>query len=98
MTNEISIDQQGSRTICGDVAHRLAFDAPDQLPSYKCSANNFYVVEQPIEGSHNWEIRAGQTTREGAMQYMQSGRVLVDVTNAPKSYLDVIDRDLTVKQ
>jgi hypothetical protein len=87
MTNEIIVSADGSKTVCGRIAHLLwNYGKGDCFPQIKCSKNNFYVlafVELPQ--GFRWEIVAGQETREGAEKYMTQNRVLVDVTNAPKA-------------
>lgn len=88
MVNEIIVNPDGCCTVCGDLAHKLWDYGQGAFPRVKCCRNNFYVFQPPCEDSdiaaaREWDMRAGQSTREGAMRYMDSGRVLVDVTNAP---------------
>lgn len=81
--NEISIDRDGNCTVIGSIAHELWKSG--QYPKLKvCRQNNFYVVKRPIEGFLQWDIRAAQSTRALAMNYLDSESVLVDVTDAPK--------------
>lgn len=72
----------------GALAHRLWVTG--EFPKEKCCANNFYVLEEVMSDlitarGSQWEIRAAQSSRNGAMRYMDNARVLVDVTNAKKT-------------
>lgn len=79
MNNEIVIHQDGTRTIIGKLAHKIAFDHElwNQIKSH-CLPTFFAVIE--IDEHHNqtkWELRANQSTISGALKYMACDRVLV---------------------
>jgi len=86
MTNEIIINADGCKTVCGHMAHLLwNYGNGNFFPQKKCAKNNFYVLDfVEFPQGFRWDIVAGQETREGAEKYMTENRVLVDVTNAPK--------------
>lgn len=84
ITNEISIDHNGNCTVVGALAHRLWVDK--QFPTLIVSANRFYVLEKSCLPKL-WDVKAAQTTRRGALRYMTDTRVLVNLSDAPKSHL-----------
>lgn len=87
MIEEIIIAADGCRTICGALAHRLAFHHAGEFPEWQCGNNCYFVMH--LSNAGQVHMVAGQSTREGAKRYMGDNCVLIDATHAPKSHLEM---------
>jgi hypothetical protein len=94
-TQEIIVRPDGCASVFGELAHRLWAGGSGDYPKTAAGKNRFFVLEltQPERGDR-WTMVAAQTTREGAMRYMDaSGRVLVEIEDSievePKTPLEL---------
>ena len=68
--NEIIIQTNGSRTICGEEAHKMAFSPAWGQIAKQVERGRFFVFEGDV-------LRAAQSTVWGAYSYLAPDRVLV---------------------
>lgn len=68
--NEIIILPDGSRTICGEVAHKLANSPEWQGVESQIESGRFFVFEGKV-------LKAAQATIRGAHSYMNPDKTLV---------------------
>ncbi len=79
--SEITVRPDGCANVFGELAHRLWDYGRGDYPKAAAGENRFFVLQltEPERGDR-WPMVAAQTTREGAMRYMDaSGRVLVSI-------------------
>jgi len=80
--NEIIIHQGGTRTVIGELAHKIAYDTEmwESIKSH-CLPTFFAVIEidegDEYHDQPKWALRANQSTIAGAHKYMACDRVLV---------------------
>ncbi len=80
-TPEITVRSDGCANVFGELAHRLWAYGRGDYPKTAAAENRFFVLQltEPERGDR-WTMVAAQSTREGAMRYMDaSGRVLVSI-------------------
>ena len=76
ITNEIILNHDGTLTVCGPLAHKLYFKYERYLRELsniildKKTTNKAYVLE--VDST----LRAGQSTVNGALEYMNETRIL----------------------
>ena len=75
--NEIIIHEDGTRTICDEDGHALAFSPHWAQIENMIEPDRFYVLEAPIQKGDIWILKAVQSTVRGAYSYMSPFRVLV---------------------
>lgn len=95
MNNEIIVHKDQCFTLVGALAHKLAFESRSEVPCFQAGRNKFFVMEAPQSIGDFWILRAGQSTREGALRYMTENRVLVDVSGTNPSHLEMTRENFT---
>ena len=77
MRDEIIVDADGNATVCGPLATCVWGYCRGEFPRKACGNNRFFIVERLNQENI---VRAAQTTRDAALDYMGPGRVLVCVS------------------
>ena len=82
--NTIDVDENGNCTVFGTDAHELwNYGRGADFPRKPYATNRFFVFERnELPYGTRWIMRAAQSSREGALRYMDGhGRVLVSIAN-----------------